>query len=107
MAHNKDGDFLAGEELDNLYFLLDDGYLDYDADFNVEVDAAVSEVAADQGHSTYKCDQCDKICKAKRGHTRHMKTRHTVEPTVLNEPTNFNWMSEKDVLSLRKLPVSK
>ena len=24
--------------------------------FNVEVDAAVSEVASDQGHSTYKCD---------------------------------------------------
>ena len=36
--------------------------------------------------------------------------RHTVEPTVLNEPTNnrdVNKMSEKDVLSSRKLPISK
>ena len=35
--------------------------------------------------------------------------RHTVEPTVLNEPTNsrdVNKMSEKDVLSSRKLPIS-
>ena len=54
MAHKDDGDFLAGEELDDLYLLLDGGYLDDDADFNVEVDAAVSEVASDQGHSTYK-----------------------------------------------------
>ena len=69
MAHKDGGDFLAGEELDDLHLLLDGGYLDDDADFNVEVDTAVSEVASDQGHSTYKCDQCDKICKSKRGHT--------------------------------------
>ena len=109
MAHKDGGDFLAGEKLDDLYLLLDGGYLDDDADFNVEVDVAVSEVVSDQGHSTYKCDQCDKICKSKRGHTRHTKMRHTVEPTVLNQPTNsrdVNKMSEKDVLSSRKLPIS-
>ena len=72
MAH-KDGDFLL------LYFLLDDGNLDDDTNFNVEVDAAVSEVAAGQGHSTCKCDRCDKICKSKRGLTRHTEMMHTVE----------------------------
>ena len=75
MAH-EDGHFLSGEELDDLYFLLGGG-LD-DADFNVEVDAAVSEVATDQGHSTYKCDQWDKICKSKRGLTRHTKMRYPI-----------------------------
>ena len=33
MAHKDGGDFLAGEELDDLYLLLDGGYLDDDADF--------------------------------------------------------------------------
>ena len=46
------GDFLAREELDDLYFLLDGGFLDDDAKFNVEIDAVVSEVADDPSDST-------------------------------------------------------
>ena len=103
----KDGDFLAGEELDDLYFLLDGGFLDDDADFNVEIDAVVSEVAVYPSDSTYRCDKCDKVCKSKRGLSRHTNTKHAAEPTSLNEPTDMNWMSEKDAVSLKKFPVSK
>lgn len=103
----KDGDFLAGEELDDLYFLLEGGFLDDDADFNVEMDDLVSEVAALPNDSTYKCDQCDKICKSKRGLSRHKNTKHAGAPTVLDEPRDVNLMSEKDVASLKKFPVSK
>ena len=102
----KDGDFLAGEELDDLYFLLDGGFLDDGADFNVEIDAVVSEVAVDPSDSTYRCDKCDKVCKSKRGLSRHTNTKHAAEPTSLNEPTDMNWMSEKDAVSLKKFPVS-
>ena len=52
----KDGDFLAGEELVDLFFLLDSGYLEDDGDFNVEMDIAVSEVSA-------VCAQCENVCK--------------------------------------------
>ena len=101
----KEGDFLAGEELDDLYFLLDGGFLDDDADFNVEIDAVVSEVAADPSDSTYKCDQCDKICKSKRGLSRHTNTKHTVDPTASNEPTDMDMTGLS--LSLRKFPVAR
>ena len=37
----KDG----GEELDDLFLLLDHGYLEDDVDFNVEIDAVVTEVS--------------------------------------------------------------
>ena len=37
MAHKDGGGFLAGEELDDLYLLLDGGSLDDDADVNVNI----------------------------------------------------------------------
>ena len=100
----RDGDFLAGEDLDDLYFLLEGGFLEDDADFNVEIDALVSEVAAVPSDSTYKCDQCDKICKSKRGLSRHKNTKHNDAPPALNDPTDANQLSVK---SLKKFPVSK
>ena len=103
----RDGDFLAGEDLDDLYFLLEGGFLEDDADFNVEIDDLVSEVAAVPNDSTYKCDQCDKTCKSKRGLSRHKNTKHAVVPPALNDPTDANQLSEKDVTSLKKFPVSK
>ena len=66
------GDFLAGEDLDDLYYLLDGGYLDDDMEFNVEIDAVVSEVTVvDESVAVFKCNQCEKVCKSKRGLTRH------------------------------------
>ena len=53
----KYGDFLAGEEIDDLYFLLDGGFLDDDAEFNVEIYAVVSEVADDPSDSTYRSEK--------------------------------------------------
>jgi hypothetical protein len=102
-----EGDFFAGEELDDLFLLLDGGFLDGDADLNMEVDAVVSEVAADSNHTLFKCNQCDKTCKSKRGLTRHTNTKHTVQPSIILEPTDPNFISEKDQLSLKKLPLSK
>ena len=46
--------FLVGEELDDLYFVLDGAFLGDDADFNSEMDFLVSEVVTDPGDSTYK-----------------------------------------------------
>ena len=60
MAHSK-GDFFAGEELDDLFFLLDAGFLDGDADLNMEVDAIVSEVAADSSHPLFNVTNATKL----------------------------------------------
>ena len=40
-----EADFLAGEELGELFVLLDGGFLDEDVDFNAEIDSMVKEVA--------------------------------------------------------------
>ena len=99
--------FLAGEELDDLYLLLDGGYLEDDADFNVEIDDVVSEVSVvGVSNESFKCDQCEKVCKSKRGLARHIKVKHVVVDNTSGSSC-FNWMSGKDVTSLKKLPIAK
>ena len=98
----KDG----GEELDDLFLLLDHGYLE-DVDFNVEIDAVVIEVSViGVSNERFKCDQCEKVCKSKRGLTRHIKVKHVVVVDNTSGSSAFNWMSEKDV-TWKKLPIAK
>ena len=75
-------DFLAREDLDDMYFLLG-GYPDDDTNFNMELDTVVSEVAADEVYSTFKCDKCDNICKSKRGLGRHVNTK--IQPQIRSQ----------------------
>ena len=45
---NMSEDYLVGDDLDDLFLLLEGGFLDEDADLNREVDDLVTEVAADE-----------------------------------------------------------
>lgn len=80
MAAHAGGDYLAGEDLDDLFELLEGGFLDEDVDFNVELDAVITEVEAYE-EVGYPCQDCDKICKSQRGLTRHRNVKHTTEVT--------------------------
>ena len=79
MASQKHGeDYFAGEDLDDLFELLDGGFLDDDANFNVELDTVVTEITKDGVDAAFfRCQQCDKICKSQRGLTRHRNVKHS------------------------------
>ena len=78
--------------------LFDHGYLEDDVDFNVEIDAVVTEVSVvGVSNESFKCKQCEKVCKSKRGLTRHIKVKHVVVVDNTSGSSGFNWMSEKDV----------
>ena len=72
---NLSGEYFVGEDLDDIYFLLESGFLDDDDDgFNKAFDTAVSEVSTDQETAAvYSCKECAKACKSKRGLSRHVK----------------------------------
>ena len=101
----QEGEFLAGEDLDDLYLLIDGGYLDDDADFNIEMDAALFEVSDVTQVVTFKCSQCEKIYKSRRGLTRHENTTHHDHVVEKNEELNFNLAAERDVTSFKKLSL--
>ena len=78
----KQGDFLAGQELDHLYFLLG-------AFFNgtVEIDRDLDYLLlVDSSGESFICDQCSKVCKSRRGLTRHKNTKHAQQ--TIPQPTN-------------------
>ena len=74
---NLSGEYLVGEDLDDIYFLLESGFLDDDDGFNKAFDTAVSEVSTDQETAAvYSCKECSKACKSKRGLSRHVNAKH-------------------------------
>ena len=59
---------LVGEDFDDLYFLLEGGFLDNDEDFHIQLDIIVSEISSDEDKTgRFKCKHCEKVCKSKRG----------------------------------------
>ena len=67
-------EFIAGKDLDDLYALLDYGFLDEDVDFEKDLAALV---IAESHEANLYCDECSKVCKTQRGLTRHKNTKHS------------------------------
>lgn len=85
MAASAQEDYLAGDKLDDLFQLLDGGFLDDDAIFNADVNAVVTEVMDNEKNkAVYRCQHCEIICKSQRGLTRHCNVKHTSATITTN-----------------------
>jgi len=87
------GDFFTGDDLDDLFSLIDGGFLDDNDEFNSAISNMVNEVSTDEGNNTgFKCSQCEKVCKSQRGLTRHVNVKHTVAGTtpITSTPSTSN-----------------
>lgn len=98
MAAQPVEDFIVGEDLDDLFALIDGGFLDDDITFNVELDAVVTEVSND-GEDTvmFRCKQCDKVCKSQRGLTRHCNSKHA-SVTLQDSATSSSLSKEEEIM---------
>ena len=67
-------EFIAGKDLDDLYALLDNGFLNEDVDFEKDLAALV---IAESHEANFCCDECSKVCKTQQGLTRHKNTQHS------------------------------
>ena len=67
-------EFIAGKDLDDLYALLDNGFLDEDVDFEKDLAALVIDESPE---ANYCCDECSKVCKTQWGtyETQKYKTQ--------------------------------
>ena len=100
------GDFFTGDGLDDLFSLIDGGFLDDDDEFNGEINAIANEVTADEGNiPSFKCDKCEKVCKSQRGLTRHTNTKHPVVVAAVSDdslPPSLGIPADMEV-SMKKL----
>ena len=73
---NFSGDFLIGEDLEDIFNLLEGSFLENDDDLCQLVNDIAYEVDGDEENiGGFKCSQCDKICKSQRGLTRHINSK--------------------------------
>ena len=82
---------LAGKDLDDLYDLLDNGFLD-DVDFEKDLAALV---IAESQEANFCCDECSKVCKTQRGLTRHKNIKHTSSRSCSGVPVSSETIIEK------------
>lgn len=69
-------DFVAGDDLDAIFNVIEEDLLFENHEFITEMDDMVGEIAEVQPASGFTCDRCPKICKTKRGLTRHANAKH-------------------------------
>ena len=66
---------LPVEELDDILYLIEEGFLE--DDLNKQIEGIALEVTRDEENpSGFKCDVCEKACKSRRGLTRHSNSKH-------------------------------
>ena len=69
--------FVSGADLDELFELIDGGFLDDDESITEELESFVYELpSSEQSVEGFPCDLCDKVCKSAHGLMRHKNTKH-------------------------------
>ena len=77
--------YLSGDSREELYELLEGGFLDDDVDFNKELDAVTSTEEIDDKKKVFKCTMCGKECVSSRGLKRHTTLKHVQEEVTPKE----------------------
>eukprot|EP00112_Aurelia_sp_Birch-Aquarium-sp1_P007430 Seg181.7 transcript_id=Seg181.7/GoldUCD/mRNA.D3Y31 product="hypothetical protein" protein_id=Seg181.7/GoldUCD/D3Y31 len=105
-------DSLPVEELDDILYLIEEGFLEEDEDLNHEIEGIAMEVTRDEENvAGFECSVCGKACKSRRGLTRHFNSKHrdvssssfvaVNASTAAPKPSSSS--SSADELSRRKL----
>ena len=64
-------------ELEDIVCLIKEGLLEDDDQLNEQIQEIVREVDLDEtNHACFKCSDCGKMCKSRRGLTRHSRSKH-------------------------------
>ena len=71
-----DGDFFFGDDLDAVLALLDEDMPAGNVDFHADLDVLLEEIDSMTPAEGFSCEKCDKVCKKKRGLTRHTNAAH-------------------------------
>ena len=63
--------FFTGDDLDCILDVIDEDFAEESEECNAELDELLSDISCDSTFVDISCNQCDKVCKTKRGLSRH------------------------------------
>ena len=100
--------YLSGERLEEIYELLQGGFLDEDVDFNNELDAVTSTEQIDDKKKAFKCIMCGKKeCVSSRGVKRHTTLKHVQEEVTPKKTKKVLIAIEKCTNTVKKCEDSR
>ena len=77
MASKANESFAFDEDLDDILYMIEEGFLDEDENFITEIEGIVMDATGDETYPAgFKCHVCGKTCKSRFGLTRHMNSKH-------------------------------
>ena len=86
-----------GDDLDAILDLLEEDIPEENEDFVSQVNAVVAELSEPMPAAGFPCIHCDKVCKSRRGLTRHESTKHP-EENIENESSNTRKKSPEEII---------
>ena len=99
------GDYVQGKDLDELFSLIDGGFLDYDKSFDEEIAAIPCLLSPEHSIDTViACDSCGKVCKSQRGLARHKRTHEMKTTPTTSAPIQLT-KEEKSMKVLHPLKL--
>ena len=93
---------LPVDELEDIVCLIEEGLLEDNYQLNEQIQEIVREVDLDEtNHAGFKCSDCGKMCKSRRGLTRHSRSKHgnisssglTVSPLTTSKNSSSSFSS--------------
>ena len=96
-----EGDFVLGEDLDAILTAIDDDDGLFERDFTSELNSVAEEIEEDKETVNFPCNICSKVCKSRRGLSRHQNAKHTD-----SEPGNQEATARKTTKSTVRDPVA-
>ncbi len=88
-ASGNDGDYFFSDDLDAVLALLDEDLPAESIDFDLDLNVLLEEIESVAPAVRFSCEKCDKVCKTKRGLTRHTNAAHVqrdIKAPVASKP---------------------
>ena len=81
--------YLSCDSLEEIYELLERGFLDDDVDFNKELDTVTSTEEIGDKKKMFKCIMCGKECVSSQGLKRRTTMKYVQEEVTLKEQQRY------------------
>ena len=94
--------YLSGDSLEEIYELLQVGFLDDHVDLNKELDAVTSTEEIDGKKKVFKCTMCGKECVSSRGLKRHTTLKHVQEEVTPKEQKKKMLIARDEFMNIVK-----
>ena len=91
-------DYFVGDDFEAILSALEENILESDPDLAAQMDLFSEDIGESESMPSFQCNLCAKVCKTKRGLSRHTKCKHPSNdlPSESNNKANVKKNGRRD-----------